>query len=324
MASIASYAPHAHTSRGANIDLRYEDHTSNRGALIRPNHPVVEEPVVEHEHHHLHHHIDHGDVNGRLAMSRIGTGSQVASASRPGLGREYSYDDLDVRERRYPNGTTVSTIHHGHDHRHRHRHRHRSSRHRNGSLGRQGYTSSDIDLSLRRERGNYEYDNDIDDVTVIDVPPGSRRVYVQLDKTTRRDDARDLPDWRREHGVRRSRGLGNELWTEITKDLVTREAIEDCGYPFEETEYFYYIFEYLDRDEIAELRELTEDIRHERVRDIEYQSISGSTPRLLNRGIEPSLGRGLNSGLDLDDSRTEIVIESGRRGSSGGRRRYYH
>ena len=32
-------------------------HTSS-GALIRS--PVVEEPVVEHEHHHVHHHIDHG------------------------------------------------------------------------------------------------------------------------------------------------------------------------------------------------------------------------------------------------------------------------
>ena len=84
-----------------------------------------------------------------------------------------------------------------------------------------------------------------------------------MDKSSgRQDHAREIDvDWRRERGVRRSRGLGNELWTEITKDLVTREAIEDLGYPFEETEYFYYIFEYLDRDQIAELRELTDDIR---------------------------------------------------------------
>jgi hypothetical protein len=66
---------------------------------------------------------------------------------------------------------------------------------------------------------------------------------------------------RRERGIRRSRGLGNELWTEITKDLITREAIEELGYPFEETDSFYYIFEYLDREDIAELRELTQDIR---------------------------------------------------------------
>lgn len=35
------------------------------------------------------------------------------------------------------------------------------------------------------------------------------------------------------------------LWTEITKDLVVREAIERAGYEFEETEFFYYIFDYL-------------------------------------------------------------------------------
>lgn len=69
-------------------------------------------------------------------------------------------------------------------------------------------------------------------------------------------------DWKREHGIRRSRGLGSELWTEITKDLVCREALEELGYQFEETDFFYYVFEYLDREELAELRELTEMIRH--------------------------------------------------------------
>jgi hypothetical protein len=37
----------------------------------------------------------------------------------------------------------------------------------------------------------------------------------------------------------------SEMWTEITKDLVVREAIEDMGYEYEETEYFYYIMTYL-------------------------------------------------------------------------------
>lgn len=36
------------------------------------------------------------------------------------------------------------------------------------------------------------------------------------------------------------------LWTEITKDLVIREAIERMGYDYEETEYFFYIFRYLE------------------------------------------------------------------------------
>lgn len=36
-----------------------------------------------------------------------------------------------------------------------------------------------------------------------------------------------------------------ELWTEITKDLVTRDAIEHFGYEFEETDNFFYILQHL-------------------------------------------------------------------------------
>lgn len=36
-----------------------------------------------------------------------------------------------------------------------------------------------------------------------------------------------------------------DVWTEVTKDLVVREAIEELGYDYEETEYFFYIFQYL-------------------------------------------------------------------------------
>lgn len=38
----------------------------------------------------------------------------------------------------------------------------------------------------------------------------------------------------------------DERWTEITKDLVVRDAIEQLGYEFEETKMFYYIFSYLE------------------------------------------------------------------------------
>ncbi|KAH9204524.1 hypothetical protein DL95DRAFT_398406 [Leptodontidium sp. 2 PMI_412] len=36
-----------------------------------------------------------------------------------------------------------------------------------------------------------------------------------------------------------------DLWTEITKDLVAREAIEELGYDYEETEFFFYVLQYL-------------------------------------------------------------------------------
>ena len=35
------------------------------------------------------------------------------------------------------------------------------------------------------------------------------------------------------------------MWTEVTKDLVLREAIDGMGYRCEETEDFFYIMEYL-------------------------------------------------------------------------------
>jgi hypothetical protein len=36
-----------------------------------------------------------------------------------------------------------------------------------------------------------------------------------------------------------------DMWTEVTKDLVLREAIDGMGYRCEETGDFYYIMEYL-------------------------------------------------------------------------------
>jgi hypothetical protein len=47
---------------------------------------------------------------------------------------------------------------------------------------------------------------------------------------------------RRYEGVKDPR---DGLWTEITKDLVSKEAIEKAGYEYEETELFYYIFSYM-------------------------------------------------------------------------------
>jgi hypothetical protein len=38
---------------------------------------------------------------------------------------------------------------------------------------------------------------------------------------------------------------GDVPWTEITKDLVTKEAIEQMGYDYKETENFFYVMENL-------------------------------------------------------------------------------
>ena len=111
------------------------------------------------------------------------------------------------------------------------------------------------------------------DWAIVDVPPGTRRVQMEGI-----GGAKEEITWQRYNGVRRSKFIaedeeyrgGGELmaprevesldrgrrfvgekdrkekmWTEITKDLVTKEAIEKMGYDYEETEFFYYIMVYL-------------------------------------------------------------------------------
>lgn len=77
-------------------------------------------------------------------------------------------------------------------------------------------------------------------------------------------DIRDEVDYRRDWAVRpykepepepeppaigprygRQRDPRDGLWTEVTKDLVVREAIEEMGYEYEESDDFYYIFKYM-------------------------------------------------------------------------------
>ena len=109
------------------------------------------------------------------------------------------------------------------------------------------------------------------DWAIVDVPPGTRRVEMEGV-----GGAKEEVTWQRYNGVRRSNFIpesGGEveifkekevvdtrdrgrrfvaektrdegMWTEITKDLVVKEAIEASGYDFEETEFFFYVMNYL-------------------------------------------------------------------------------
>ncbi|KAI0997432.1 hypothetical protein K3495_g10753 [Podosphaera aphanis] len=74
--------------------------------------------------------------------------------------------------------------------------------------------------------------------------------------------------------ARQPRQRNNDLWTEITKDLVTKEAIIELGYEFEETDYFYYILQYLQYEDVVYLVNLSDQIRQERqqrLREIEWE-----------------------------------------------------
>ncbi|KAH0267774.1 SET domain-containing protein, partial [Aureobasidium melanogenum] len=65
-----------------------------------------------------------------------------------------------------------------------------------------------------------------------------------------------------------------DMWTEVAKDLVIKEAIEEMGYQYEDSEHFFYVMEYLKYEDVLQLVELTEDIRRERrdrIREIEWE-----------------------------------------------------
>jgi len=65
-----------------------------------------------------------------------------------------------------------------------------------------------------------------------------------------------------------------DMWTEVTKDLVLRDAIDSFGYEYEETEFFFYIMDYLRYEDVLELVELSDDIRAERrrrIRELEWE-----------------------------------------------------
>ncbi|EEH42562.2 uncharacterized protein PADG_07382 [Paracoccidioides brasiliensis Pb18] len=149
------------------------------------------------------------------------------------------------------------------------------------------------------------YNGATKDWSIIDVPPGTKRVEMEGV-----GGASQEITWQRYNGVRRSKFLldGDEyisdrgpvrnggrigkryvgvkdkqdgLWTEITKDLVVKEAIERLGYSYEETQHFYYIFAYLKYDDVEHLVAVSEDYRKARrmrVREIERERAWIMTP----------------------------------------------
>ncbi|KAJ5104545.1 hypothetical protein NUU61_001892 [Penicillium alfredii] len=85
----------------------------------------------------------------------------------------------------------------------------------------------------------------------------------------------------------------DERWTEIAKDLVVKEAIERMGYEYDETRMFYYIFSYLERGDIDELVDLSDEIRHarrRRIREINRERAAMSPPVPLPSRIPPRPG----------------------------------
>ncbi|KAF3066013.1 hypothetical protein CFAM422_009447 [Trichoderma lentiforme] len=124
---------------------------------------------------------------------------------------------------------------------------------------------------VRRTKFVPERERDRDDLSnrAPSPPPalrgGGERVSVSI-----LDRDREIEIDRR---VGRSPAPPKEMWTEITKDLVIREAIEELGYEYEETDQFFYVMDYLKYDDVLQLTELSDDIRRskrQRQRDIRF------------------------------------------------------
>ncbi|KAK6437956.1 hypothetical protein LTR95_005846 [Oleoguttula sp. CCFEE 5521] len=94
----------------------------------------------------------------------------------------------------------------------------------------------------------------------------------------------------------------DKMWTEITRDLVIKEAIDECGYSYEETDDYFYVIEYLRYEDVLRLVEITEDIRRERrerIRKLQWEREEAERKNASMRAIIPPplpsvVGRGGN------------------------------
>ncbi|KAK7433170.1 hypothetical protein QQZ08_000101 [Neonectria magnoliae] len=101
-------------------------------------------------------------------------------------------------------------------------------------------------------------------------PPSRDRVNVSVYDREREIDIEKVTDRR----VSRPPPPPKDMWTEITKDLVLREAIEELGYDYEETNQFFYIMDYLKYDDVLHLVDISDEIRRarkQRTRDLEWE-----------------------------------------------------
>ncbi|KAH0544609.1 hypothetical protein FGG08_001258 [Glutinoglossum americanum] len=260
--------------------LREDYGRSSAGPLIvttRERDPIIEEPSVHREIVTHHRHIDHGVERAPPRRSF----EEIEIRRRHG-GREV-YDDDIIFERESG----------------RRRRREERLRRRRSVGGGRGLSRSELDLTSeadfynRRAQDRRYLGEGLNGVTrdwtIVDVPPGTQR--VRMDGV---GGASQEVTWQRYNGVRRSKFIApgetyedrsgrryyggrsgsGDVWTEITKDLVVREALEELGYEYEETEFFFYVIEYLRYEHVLELVELSEDMRrerHERIREIEWE-----------------------------------------------------
>ncbi|KAF1816736.1 hypothetical protein P152DRAFT_470721 [Eremomyces bilateralis CBS 781.70] len=111
----------------------------------------------------------------------------------------------------------------------------------------------ELSVEIRRREGGPPVDRELDHISIRE----------------REIEERHLP-----HPPPTPSRRTKDMWTEVTKDLVLKEAILESGYQFDETEDFFYIMEYLRYEDVLQLVQRSDRIRTERrrrIREIEWE-----------------------------------------------------
>ncbi|OCL01744.1 hypothetical protein AOQ84DRAFT_393458 [Glonium stellatum] len=265
--------------------------------IVRP--PIIQEVITHHRH------IDHGVERARslspppLPPSPPREDNLEISIRRQSKANGRVFDEDIIYERetreRKERGLEVER-----------------TRRRSLSTPRRRYTENDLEAeaeyynrkAAERAYVGEAYNGATKDWAIVDVPPGTNR--VRMDGAG--GGSQEIT-WQRYNGVRRSKFITDDeefasdfgrpalkpksadMWTEITKDLVIKEAIDHMGFDYEETDYFFYVMDYLRYEDVLKLVELSDDIRADRrsrVRQIEYEreEIRERKPRYDDRYYE--------------------------------------
>lgn len=171
-----------------------------------------------------------------------------------------------------------------------------------------------------------------DSSTSLDIPPHlgprerERERKPKFSTTGEERPSDDDANFDRARVARRYVGVKDKkekLWTEITKDLVVKEAIERAGYEYEETKSSYFVFSYLQYEDVSALVEKSEDIRlarRRRIQELDRRRASVPSPRSLHEEpvMRPPSPRRRHR--DGRRARERDFIESSRERDRSGRR----
>ncbi|KAF2134776.1 hypothetical protein P153DRAFT_9407 [Dothidotthia symphoricarpi CBS 119687] len=220
---------------------------------IRP--PIIQEIITHHRH------IDHGVERAR---------SPTPPPPPPPPAPRNESIEIEINRRETRNGRSdfeELDININRDSRHDRGELEIRARERSFSPPRRSHTApigDDFDLeaeyynrkAMERSYMGEAWNGATKDWAIVDVPPGTNR--IRMDGAG--GGAQEVT-WQRYNGVRRSKFISaddervtdfgpvkpkkKDMWTEITKDLVLKDAIESMGYKCEETDDFFYVMEYL-------------------------------------------------------------------------------